>query len=80
MKEIGLVKLEDMGTMPFFSVHHAGKRLKRTKSKHCEETGGDCMEFVNKYLDIKWNNPVQTTDTWTDNYYPPRLCTPEEVT
>ena len=56
MEEIGIVSLEDMGTMPFFSVHYEGKRLKRTKDKHCSETEDDCMALINKYLVVKWKN------------------------
>lgn len=56
MEDIGIVSLDEMGTLPFFSVHYEGKRLKRTKDKHCSETDDDCMSLINKYLVVKWNN------------------------
>ena len=56
MTEIGIVKLEDMGTLPFFSVHYKGKQLPIKSEKYCNETKGDCFEYVQKYLDIKWIN------------------------
>ena len=54
--EIGAIKLEDMKTLPFFSVHYRGKQLKIKDEETCAETDGDCYAFVNKYLDVKWNN------------------------
>ena len=59
MDEIGIVSMEDMGTIPFFSVHYMGHRLKRTNDTHCigEGVNGDCFAFVTNYLKIKWNNP-----------------------
>ena len=61
MDDIGIIKMSEMGTMPFFSVHYEGHRLKRTMDKHCEETKGDCMALVNRYLTVKWNNARETT-------------------
>jgi hypothetical protein len=56
MKEIGIVSMEEMGTLPFYSVHYEGHRLKRIPDKHCNETKDDCFALVNKYFEIKWNN------------------------
>ena len=58
LTEIGNVELEDMGTLPFFSVHYKGKQLPSKSEKLCPETKGDCFEYVQKYLDIKWINVI----------------------
>ena len=60
MNEIGIVKLENMGALPFFSVHYKGHRLNRISNKHCSETQGNCFDLVNKYLKIRWNNGYNT--------------------
>ena len=54
--EIGIVKLEDMGSLPFFAVHHKGHQLHIKSEKRCAETQGDCYKFTEKYLDLKWMN------------------------
>ena len=51
--------MKDMGSLPYFSVHYKGHRLDR-KSKHCDETGGDCFKLLNKYLKIEWDNAHET--------------------
>ena len=79
MKEIGILTMEEMGTRPFFSVHYEGKRLKRTKDKHCKETEEDCFALVNKYFEVKWNNARQTKDSWKDNHYDAHICTEDEI-
>ena len=58
--KIGIVALDDMGTLPFFSVHYKGKHLpiKSEKKKECAETNGDCFKFVTKFLKIKWKNAI----------------------
>ena len=57
MKNLGLLSLEEMDTMPYFSIHYIGKRLKRTKDmENCAETEGDCMTLVNNYFKITWDN------------------------
>jgi hypothetical protein len=50
--EIGLVEMKEMGTIPYFSVHYKGHRLKREDKKHCKETDNDCFKLAKKYLDI----------------------------
>ena len=65
-----------MKTLPFYSVHYKGHRLKRTKDDKCNETDGNCLEFINKYLDIKWNNAMETEAEWKDNKYESHICTP----
>ena len=79
MKDIGIISLEKMGTLPFFSVHYEGKRLKRIPDKICKETKDDCMALVNKYFEIKWNNARETKDSWKDNRYDAHICTQEEI-
>ena len=52
LTDIGVVYLDDMGTLPFFSVHYKGKQLPVTSDKLCSETDGDCNKFAHKYLEI----------------------------
>lgn len=73
MKEIGLVQMKDMGTLPYFSVHYKGHRLDR-ESHHCKETGGDCFNLTMKYLKIKWNNAFETEKDWKSHHYEARIC------
>ena len=37
MAEIGTLSLQEMGTLPFFSVHFYGHQLKIHDKKHCKE-------------------------------------------
>ena len=39
LTEVGTVKLDDMGTLPFYSVHYKGHQLPRNSEKQCK---GDC--------------------------------------
>ena len=68
-----------MGTVPYFSVHYKGERLKRHDKEHCIETGGDCFALANKYLDIKWNNAFETAKEWKAHHYESRICTAEDI-
>ena len=45
-----------MRTTPYFSIRHRGKYLRKngTDEGMCNETNGDCYEFVAKYLNISW--------------------------
>lgn len=85
MKEIGKIKLDEMGTLPFYGVHYKGHRLDR-RSEDCQETGGDCFQLTTKYLKLRWNNrvekwsnAVQTSTTREDNYFESHVCTATEL-
>ena len=47
---IGLVKLDDMNTLPYLSVYYKGNELDRLP--HSETCDGSCFDFVNKYFKI----------------------------
>lgn len=66
--------------MPFFSVHYKGHKLKRESEKHCSETAGNCFEFVQQFLEIKWKNAFQTPDSWDTNLYDGRVCSSKDIT
>ena len=46
MAEIGIVELDHMGSIPFFSIHYKGKQLPIKSEKYCSETKGDCFEYA----------------------------------
>jgi hypothetical protein len=77
--QLGQVKLDEMGTMPYYSVHYEGNRLKRTNDPNCSETGGDCMAFIKKYLDIKWLNAKKTETQYSEMPYETHACTVGEI-
>ena len=79
LTDIGVVTLEEMRTLPFFGVHWKGNQLKINDTKHCGTTG-DCQEFVEKFLDIKYINAQATSTTWHEDKYKVRICTPEDIT
>ena len=64
LNELGIVNFDEMGTMPFFSVHFRGKHLPIKSDKHCKETNGDCFKLVLKYLDFKWKNAIKANDSY----------------
>ena len=80
LTEIGVVNLDDMGTLPFFSVHYRGKQLPLKSENHCAETKGDCYDYVHKYLDIKWKNAIQTKSSFNENKFESIKCGPEHIT
>ena len=41
LTEIGIVKLEDMGSLPFFSVHYEGKQLPVKSKELCSDADSD---------------------------------------
>ena len=49
--EIWEISLDQMGTLHFIKLSFKGKTLPRN-SDECAETNGDCLEFVEKYLNI----------------------------
>lgn len=52
--EIGEVSLQDMRTIPFIKLQFRAQDVKRNDTTMCKETHGDCLQFVNKYLNISW--------------------------
>ena len=52
--EMDNLKLNEMGTMPFFGLWYKGETIKRNSTSLCQETGGDCFAFVTKYLKLEW--------------------------
>jgi len=44
--DLGIIKLDDMGTLPFFSIHYKGKHLSIKSKEHCADTDGDCFKFT----------------------------------
>jgi hypothetical protein len=68
-----------MGTLPFFGVHYRGHQLKIqedqekcAKKRHgclCAETKGDCLKFVERYLEIKWKNAFEGVHSWEEKKY-----------
>ena len=80
MTEIGIVSLDDMGTLPFYSVHYKGKQLSIESEEKCQ---GSCLKFAQKYLEIKWVNVYKTGTSWEDweeKKYVPRVCEAEDIT
>ena len=58
LTEIGIIKLDDMGSLPFFAVHFKGKQVPRKSDEKCTagNAKGDCYIHVHTYLDIQWIN------------------------
>tara|TARA_B110000285_G_scaffold166173_1_gene185676 strand:- start:505 stop:723 length:219 start_codon:yes stop_codon:yes gene_type:complete len=54
LKLVGEKNLLEMGSKPFYTPRYRGKILQKRNEKVCAETGGDCLEFVQKFLDVYW--------------------------
>ena len=72
LTEVGSVSLDDMGSLPFFSLSYKGKELPIKSEKYCAETNNDCFQYASKYLDIKWIGAVETHDSWIENKFESR--------
>ena len=48
----------------------------------CGEFGGDCLQWLNKYLKVQWNRERCENDfaPCVKNYYASRVCSPDEIT
>jgi hypothetical protein len=44
------ILMSDMGKTPYTLYYYKGEMLPRTSKTLCQETGGDCFKFANKYL------------------------------
>ena len=53
-KLIGEKKLQEIGSKPVYNPRYKGRILKNRHPEICKLTGGDCFEFVKKFLDIFW--------------------------
>ena len=53
-EQVGVLRLDQTNTIPFFSVYFKGKILPRLSEEYCSETNGDCYEFHNKYVKFEW--------------------------
>jgi hypothetical protein len=54
LDKMGIVPMSEMKATPFFAVYHKGHHLKINDNRLCSETGGVCLDFINKYLKIEW--------------------------
>ena len=46
--------LNETESYPYFMPYYKGRPLKKDSKEQCKETNGNCLEFVNKYLNIYW--------------------------
>ena len=47
----------------------------------CNETKGDCFEFVKRYLILKWRSKTHINESNTTQIFgESHVCTPEEIT
>ena len=73
-QKIGNISLSEMKTLPFYSIYYKGNMLKRTDDVHCKETGGDCFEFMNKYLIFNWQQWNSDRTTYQETNFKPHIC------
>jgi hypothetical protein len=46
LNQLGSLTLDEMDTIPFFSVYYEQQELARNSSQMCKQTKGDCHAFV----------------------------------
>ena len=81
-EEIGVVKLKTMKAIPFYSFYYKNKEVMRHDPVMCKEFGGDCNQFVNKYIKIVWVNGKYEVagGPWLTQNYQGHVCEPDEIT
>ena len=52
LDKLGSIYIEDMDTMPYLSFMYKGKEMTTYDKDLCQETNGNCIELLNKYLKV----------------------------
>jgi len=73
--------MSEMKTIPFIAPYYKGKEIPRTSMTMCKEFDGDCMQYVQKYLKVKWINEWCETATseCQSTYFDGHSCEPEAI-
>jgi hypothetical protein len=80
-EEIGILKLSDMKTIPFYGYEYNNVRIKRTDPVLCKEFDGDCEKFVAKYLKMDWLNGEFKVEhgPFLETHFKGRICTADDI-
>ena len=54
LNDLGEITIQEMGSLPVYTPRFKGRTLKNRDDKVCKKTGGDCLKFVQKFLDMFW--------------------------
>ena len=69
-----------MGINPFMYFSYQGELIKPIDEVICKETAGDCLKWINKYLNITYQEYYSrstTTATWKN--YKATICSAEHT-
>ena len=81
-EEIGVVKLREVKSIPFYSFYYKNLVVMRNDPEMCKDFGGDCHKFLNNYLKIVWINGKYEVagGPWLTKEFPGHVCESDEIT